>query len=196
MRRLVYHLQATLDLRISTAAGEFWEPFPWGEVETAYLTELFGRADTWVLGRKMYEVVVPYWHGIADGDQPAETDADRAFAKVMRQLTKVAISHTLEPTAERAVIGDDVPTKLQELKDQDGKDILLSCGPSTLAPLAATEGLIDEYLLSLSPAVLSDGPRIFDDLTTDLALDLVDSMVFDAGVVLLRYRTRRMSRHS
>ncbi len=196
MRRLVYHLQATLDLRISTAAGKFWEPFPWGEVETAYLTELFGRADTWVLGRKMYEVIVPYWHGIADGDQPAETDADRAFAKVVRQLTKVAISRTLEPTAERAVIGDDVPAKIQGLKDQDGKDILLSCGPGTLAPLAATEGLIDEYVISLSPAVLSDGPRIFDGLTTGLALDLVDSVAFDAGVVLLRYRTRRMSRHS
>lgn len=189
MRRLVYHLQATLDLRISTAAGEFWEPFPWGEVETAHLTELFGEADTWVLGRKMYEVIVPYWHGVADGDQPAETDADRAFAKVLRQLTKVAISRTLQPSAERTVIGDDVPAKLQELKDQDGKDILLSCGPGTLAPLAATAGLIDEYLLSLSPAVLSGGPRIFDGLERDLALELVDTKVFDAGVVLLRYRT-------
>lgn len=189
MRRLVFHIQATLDLRISTATGELWEPFPWGEVETAYLSDLFKSADTWVLSRKMYDVIVPYWDQIATGDQPAETDADREFAAVLRQLRKVAISRTLEPTNERTVIADDIAAELDELKRQDGKDILLSCGPGTLAPLVATKGLIDEYLLSLSPTVLSAGPRIFDGLATDLPLELAATKVFDAGAVLLRYRS-------
>ncbi|MBM7785607.1 dihydrofolate reductase family protein [Tenggerimyces flavus] len=189
MRRLVFHIQATLDLRISTTTGDLWEPFPWGEVETAYLSEIFRGADTWVLSRKLYEVIVPYWDQVAHGTQPAETGADREFAAVLHSLGKVAISRTLEPTPERSVIADDVPAALEALKRQNGKDILLSCGPATLAPLAATPGLIDEFLLSLSPIVLSDGPRIFDRLANDLALELVDSKVFDAGVVLLRYRS-------
>jgi dihydrofolate reductase len=49
-------------------------------------------------------------------------------------------------------------------------------------------GLIDEYLLAISPTVLCDGPRLFDGLSAELALELVDARVFDAGCVLARYR--------
>ena len=65
--------------------------------------------------------------------------------------------------------------------------ILLSCGPGTLASLAATPGLIDEYLIAVHPAVLGDGPRLFDGLGTDLALRLLEAKVFDGGCVLQRY---------
>jgi dihydrofolate reductase len=74
------------------------------------------------------------------------------------------------------------------MKRQDGKDILLTCGPATLAPLASTPGLIDEYLLPVSPAVVAAGPQLFEGLSTDLALELADAKVFSAGAVVLRYR--------
>lgn len=47
--------------------------------------------------------------------------------------------------------------------------------------------MIDEYLLALHPALITNGPQIFAGLTTDLALRLVDAKVFDGGCVLLRY---------
>jgi hypothetical protein len=31
MRKLVLHVQSTLNGCISTADGTFWEPFPWGD---------------------------------------------------------------------------------------------------------------------------------------------------------------------
>ncbi|MGH3587887.1 MAG: dihydrofolate reductase family protein [Pseudonocardia sp.] len=71
----------------------------------------------------------------------------------------------------------DIAGRLSAMKQADGKDILLSCGPGTLAPLAATPGLIDEYLLSVSPTVLRDGPRLFDAVSADLALELVAAYV-------------------
>lgn len=30
MRKIVVHMQTTLDNRIANGAGMFWEPFPWG----------------------------------------------------------------------------------------------------------------------------------------------------------------------
>ena len=73
------------------------------------------------------------------------------------------------------------------LKAENGSDILLACGPRTLGPLAGTPGLVDEYLIVIHPAVITAGPRMFDDLSTDLALQLVEAKVFDAGAVVLRY---------
>ena len=61
MRKLTVLMQTTLDGRISNADGLFWQPFAWGEEETAYVNEAFARADTWAGSRKLYEVVVPYW---------------------------------------------------------------------------------------------------------------------------------------
>ena len=59
--------------------------------------------------------------------------------------------------------------------------------PATLAPLAATPGLIDEYLLVVHPAVIDAGPQLFEQVPTDLALRLVEAKAFDGGAVVLRY---------
>jgi dihydrofolate reductase len=195
MRKLVFHIQTTLDNRISHATGDLWEPFPWGPPETEHLTSLFRETDTWVLGRRMYEVIVPWWDAVAvDGKPPdgsAVTAADLEFAAVQHGLRKVVISGSLPATGGREVLTGDIAGALSEMKRADGKDILLSCGPATLAPLAHTAGLVDEYLLSISPAVLSDGPRLFDALSADLALELVAARVFDGGCILARYRVPR-----
>ena len=49
MRTLVVHMQTTLNNRIANADGVFWEPFPWGEEEMAWLNRRFRAADTWAL---------------------------------------------------------------------------------------------------------------------------------------------------
>ncbi|MFI0369234.1 dihydrofolate reductase family protein [Actinomadura sp. 1N219] len=192
MRKIVFHMQTTVNNRIANAAGAFWEPFPWGEEETAYIAEQFSQADTWAMSRATYETIVPWWDKAARGetpdDAPAITAADRRFAKVQRNMTKVVFSRTLPSTTDRLVIGGDLVNELAALKRQDGNDILLSCGPKTLAPIASAPGVIDEYLLAVSPAVLSAGPRIFDGLTIDLALELTDAKVFNGGAIVSRYR--------
>ena len=191
MRKLVVHMQTTLDNRIANADGMFWEPFPWGEEEMAWLNQRFRAADTWAFGRRTYEAIVPWWDQVAAGQVPADapelTAADRAFAGLLKDMTKLVFSRTLEPSDDRVVVKGDVAGALAALKAGDGKDILLSCGPATLAPLVATPGLIDEYLLVVHPAVLGAGPQLFEQVPTDLALQLVEAKVFDGGAVVLRY---------
>jgi dihydrofolate reductase len=61
MRALVVHMQATLNNRIANADGVFWEPFAWGEEEMIWLNQRLRAADTWALGRRTYEAIVPWW---------------------------------------------------------------------------------------------------------------------------------------
>ena len=192
MRKIVVHLQSTLDNRIANAQGAFWEPFPWGEPEVAYVNQFFRAADTLALSRVMYDVVVPWWDGVATGqlppDAPEITPAFADFAQLQHRMTKVVFSNTMEPADGRVVIRSDLAGQLAKLKQQDGADIILACGPATLGPLASTPGLVDEYLIAVHPAVLTAGPRMFDHLTRDLALELVHAEVFDAGSVVLHHR--------
>lgn len=192
MRTIVVHVHTTLNNRIANAEGLFWEPFPWGEEETAYVNRCFRAADTWALGRKTYEVIVPWWDMVAGGEVPEDvavlTAADHEFARLQKNMTKVVFSNTLQPTDDRVVVRGDLAGELAALKREDGKDIVLSCGPATLAPLASAPGLIDEYLIVVHPAVISAGPQLFQDLSKDLALQLLEAKVFEAGAVVLRYR--------
>ncbi|MGH3101528.1 MAG: hypothetical protein ACRDPU_11115, partial [Thermoleophilia bacterium] len=102
MRTLVVHMQTTLNNRIANADGVFWEPFPWGEEEMTWLNQRFRAADTWALGRRTYEAIVPWWDQVAAGevpdDAPGITAADREFAALLSSMTKVVFSRTLEST--------------------------------------------------------------------------------------------------
>lgn len=70
MRKLIVHMQVTLDGRISNSAGYFWEPLPFGDPETSYVNDAFRSADTWAMSRAVYEFVVPYWEQVAAGNPP------------------------------------------------------------------------------------------------------------------------------
>jgi dihydrofolate reductase len=195
MRKLTVLMQTTLDGRISNADGLFWQPFAWGEEETAYLNETFARADTWAMSRSLYDVVVPYWEEVASGTSPdpdvQESPASLEFARLLGAMRKVVLSHTLadDPATRREIRSGDAIGHLRRLKEQDGDDIVASFGPKTLGPLADAPGLIDEYLVVIHPAVLASGPRLFDDLTRDLALTLASARVFDSGAAVMRYGT-------
>lgn len=197
MRKIVVHMQTTLDGRISNAGGLFWEPFPFGDPEMTFVNQAFKSADTWAMSRSLYQFVVPYWEQVAAGNPPAiggpVTPARQEFADLLVGLTKVVFSTTIEddPKLRRVVIAGDISSQLAELKQQPGQDIILSAGPSTLGPLASTPGLVDEYLLVVHPAVLTAGPRLFDHLDQNLALDLVRADVFDAGAVIARYAVKQ-----
>ena len=195
MRRVIVVMQTTLDGRISRADGTFWQPFAWGEKETAYVNETFARADTWVGSRKLYEYVVPYWEQVAAGTSPdtdvLESPASLEFARLLGGMTKVVLSHELtdDPTTRREVRSGDAVRHLQEVKEQEGADVIACFGPATLGPLADVPGLIDEYLLVVHPAVLASGPRLFEHVTRDLALTLASARIFESGAAVLGYRT-------
>jgi dihydrofolate reductase len=189
MRKIIYNAQTTLNNRIATQEGVFWEPFPWGDTEQAFANQLYAGTDTWVLTRKMFEAIVPWWDTVAQGDipddVPALSEADLEFARLFSGIKKIAISRTMSPDDGQEVISGDIVPQLQSLKEQPGKDIILAAGPATLHPLLGVPGLIDEMLLVIHPAVIGAGPRLFTD--DDLALRLIGATPFAAGAIVVRY---------
>ncbi|MFB9993713.1 dihydrofolate reductase family protein [Deinococcus oregonensis] len=185
MRKIIFHAQSTLNGRIANAEGGFWTPFAWGEPESAAFNDLFRAADTWALGRVMYEAIVPWWDAVARGEHPEDagqlSPPDLDFAALQHGMHKVVFSRTLEDAPDRTVIRETPAQALTALKAEEGGTIFLSCGPALLAELAGEPGLIDEYLLVIHPAVLGSGPRLFEGLKTDLSLRLLEATPFAAG---------------
>jgi dihydrofolate reductase len=187
----VFFMHTTLDGFIATTQGELWERFCWGDEEMAFGNDFFRTADTWVFGRVVYDVVVPWWDAVADGKTPEDgaviTARDREFAVILRGMTKVVVSRTLDDDGARVVIRDNVVDELAALKARPGKDIVLSCGPG-LVGLLAPRGLIDEYRVIVHPAVLGTGKHLFQSVPREIPFVLVDATVLDQGCVALRYR--------
>ena len=189
MRKLIFNAQTTLNNRVANDDGQFWEPFPWGDVEQTFTNEIYRGTDTWVMSRKVFEVIVPWWNLVAAGelppDVPAVSEPDREFARIFADTEKIAISNTMTADAGQRVFGGDIAAQLRALKEEDGADIILSVGPDTLAPLLRVSGLIDEFLIVIHPVTIGSGPRLFDD--TDLQLHLIEATPFDGGAIVVRY---------
>ena len=191
MRKLTLVMQTTLNGHVADGEGAFWEPFPYGDEEQDYANrEVFDGVDTWIMGHGVWDGVTPWWDDVAAGgipeDQPL-TPALAEFGRLYAKMDKVLVSHDPGAAPGRRVLSGDLVPQLEALKAGEGGDIVVSGGPDMLAPLMQAPGLIDEYLLTVHPAVITDGPDLFGALTADLKLRLVKAKVFGGGVVKLFY---------
>ena len=82
-------------------------------------------------------------------------------------------------------IGDPVD-RVRELKELDGKDIVLT-GSITLAHTLIGAGLVDEFRLFVYPAVQGRGRRLFPDGWETSRLRPLRVVPFRNGVTLMTY---------
>ena len=101
MARLIYSALASLDGYVADRKGNFDWAQPDEEVH-AFVNSVVGPVGTYLLGRRMYEVM-RFWDTVQPGgDQPAPFDE---FARHWREADKVVYSTTLEAvTAPRTTI--------------------------------------------------------------------------------------------
>jgi len=106
----------------------------------------------------------------------------------MRKLI-YAINLTLDGCCDhtKVVVHGDLKEEILKLKEEKGGDILTG-GVSIPAQLTQL-GLIDEFRFVITPTIVGEGRRLFDNLQLKerLRLKLVESKVFDSGCVTLRY---------
>ena len=81
--------------------------------------------------------------------------------------------------------GDPVK-QVQALKNQDGKDIVLT-GSISLAHTMIGAGLVDEYRMFVYPVVQGRGRSLFSAGTQPRLRLLGEPKSFPSGIVLLRY---------
>jgi len=179
--KLIDSAIASLDGYVADADGAFDWSAPDEEVH-AFVNDLEREVGTYLLGRRMYEVMVA-WETIDD-----ESPVARDFAELWRAADKIVYSRTLEAVAsartriERAF----EPEAIGRMKASAARDI--GVGGSELAGQALKAGLVDELHLFLTPFVVGGGkPALPDHLR--LELELLDERRFANGTVHLHYRT-------
>jgi len=98
------------------------------------------------------------------------------------------MKETLDEHVE--IVGEDAVGVVRRLKAETGKDIYL-CGGADLATALFKEGLIDEVILKVNPLLLGSGIPLMSDIGKHIDLELLDSKVYESGVVLLSYRVKK-----
>jgi len=183
MRNLIYAINITLD-----GCCDHTKFFP-DEETMPYFVQLIREVDTFVYGRKTYQLMVPYWPDVAknpSGDRKEDVEFAEAFDAVDNMIV---FSESLDSVEEQKtrIIRTNLHDEIMKLKQQPGKDILT--GGVTIPSQLAELGLIDEYRFVVHPLIIGEGRRLFEGtlLLDKLKLKLVESTVFKSGTVVLRY---------
>jgi dihydrofolate reductase len=185
MAELIYSALTSLDGYVADEDGKFDWAEPDEEVHTL-VNDLARPVGTYLLGRRMYEVLV-VWETIDLTDEPPVI---RDYADLWRAVDKIVYSRTLETvsSARTRIEREFDPDSVRQLKAAADRDLIVA-GPE-LAAQAFEAGLVDECQLFLAPIVVGGGTQSLPD-NIRLKLELVDERRFANGTVFLRYRTRR-----
>jgi dihydrofolate reductase len=183
MRNLIFAINISLD---GCCDHTKFNP---DEETLAYFTQLTRNADTFVYGRKTYQLMVPFWPDVAK-NHSGQTKAENEFAQAFDAISKIIVfSHSLDSANGKntRIVRANLQDEILKLKQEQGKNILTG-GVNIPAQLIVL-GLIDEYHFVVHPIVAGVGRRLFDDITLQekLQLELAESKIFKSGCVALRY---------
>jgi dihydrofolate reductase len=181
MGKLIYALNLTLDGCCDHTKGR-------GTDEVLeYHTQLLQETDVLLYGRITYQLMVPFWPDVAKNNSGA-TKAMNDFAQAFAVANKIVFSKALGiADGKTRIVRANLRDEVLKLKQESGKDILMGGVdiPSQLIQL----GLVDEYRFVIQPIIAGEGRRLLDgvNLPESLQLKLIESKVFESGVIALKY---------
>jgi len=145
-----------------------------------------GRPDTGLFGRITYQMFEKVWPNVAR-DPNAGREA-KQMADSLNRMTKAVFSNTLKQlTWENSMLlKGDIAEQVRKIKQGSGAGIIIF-GSGTIVRALASAGLIDDYLLIVTPVILGAGKLMFQDVQKS-SLQLVEAKAFPSGNVLLTYR--------
>ncbi len=147
----------------------------------AFSIEWIQQADSFLLGRKSYEILGAYWPHVSD---PADV-----LARQLNTLPKYIVSNTLTNPSwgPATVVTGDLAVEIARIK-ADGDGELQVHGSRRLARSLIDLGLVDEYRLWVFPVLLGVGERLFGDGLAPGGLRLIASRTSTSGVVVHTYQ--------
>ncbi|WP_354248367.1 dihydrofolate reductase family protein [Arthrobacter sp. UYEF20] len=138
-------------------------------------------ADSYLLGRRTYEVFAAHW--------PHASAEEQTLAQPLNSRPKYVASTTLtEPLGWRnsTLLRGDLGTSVRTLK-QTGNGELLVIGSSDLVQSLLEEDLVDEFRLMIDPLLLGSGKRLFPTDGQARPLRLIESQQTSTGAILATY---------
>jgi len=185
MRNLIFFMHTSLDGFVAGPNGEMdWIRFD--DELFDFVATMTDKADTALYGRVTYEMMQGYWP--TAGDKPNATKHDKEHAAWYKQVSKIVVSRTLsgEGLENTTVISDQLASKINAIKNKEGKDILIFGSPRASHSLLGL-GLIDAFWIFVNPVLLGQGMPLFQNVTDKINLTLVESKLFSCGVIALHY---------
>lgn len=185
MRKIISFVHISLDGFVAGPKGEM----DWITVNEEifdFVGKRINEGDTALYGRVTYEMMENYWP--TAGEQPSATKHDIEHAKWYNKIHKIVLSKTLpeEGLKNTTIIRDNLAERIQEIKQQEGKDILLFGSPTVAHSLMQLD-LIDGYWLFVNPIILGQGIPLFIDTKKQIKLKLLTTKQFSCGVTELNY---------
>jgi dihydrofolate reductase len=183
MAKLVYGFGVSLDGFMEDASGAFDWSAPDAEVHRL-ANEQAQEAQAFLYGRRLFEIMEPYWPAAAE--DPDADPVEREFARAYVATPRIVFSDTLATVGDgcRLVRSADARAEVVALKEQPGGP--LEIGGATLA--ASVIDLVDEFRMWVNPVVVGSGRRFLPAERLDL--ELLESRAFPSGTLWLRYGRR------
>ena len=172
MRKLILGVAVSLDGFIEGPNGDY----DWCFTDQDYgMSDFLKRVDSTFVGRKTYELSLTMEGG------------DAGFP----QLKEYVFSRTLDSVKKGSVlIKENMKERVEEIKNENGKDIWLFGGASLTTSLMNL-GLVDEVWLAIHPIILGAGKPLFNDIKGRVKLKLLDTQTYNTGLVSVVYEILR-----
>ncbi len=172
-RKVVLYISMSLDGFIATKEDDLsWLSIVEKEGEDYGYTQFTERVDTYIVGKKTYDVILKLTRGVFP-----QAEQYKCYV-ITRQ----------ERASENGVTfyNGDMEALITQLKNEPGKDIYCD-GGGQIVKLLMAKNLIDEYIVSVIPIILGDGKRLFLGGINAINLKALPSKDFESGLVQLRY---------
>ncbi len=183
MRKIVAGLLMSLD-------GVVESPNEWGfsqymnDEMTRGIVAGIAQADAVLLGRRTYLGFAEMW---------PQQSSDVPMADFLNKSPKYVVSSTLDTLKWQpaTLLKGDLAAELTQLKRQPGKNIQIPGSPRLVRSLLR-DGLLDELSLNICPVIVGSGMCLFDEITRQVQLELVNSTTLSNGVLGVTYRPARV----
>jgi dihydrofolate reductase len=185
MRKIISFMHISLDGFVAGPKGEM----NWIKVDEEifdHIGKRISETETALYGRVTYEMMQNYWP--TAGDAPDASKHDIEHSKWYSTVHKVVLSKTIKDTglSNTTIISGNLSDRINEIKQQEGKEILLFGSPTATHSLIE-QNLIDGYWLFVNPIVLGQGIPLFADIKEKIKLKLLTTRQFTSGVTELNY---------
>ena len=168
LRRVRYCCAISLDGYIAGPDDEFDWIVMDPEIDFA---ELSAQFDTWLLGRRTFEVT---------GAQSSPGSRTFVFSRTLRQSDHPNVT----------IVGEHWKEAVQALREEPGKDIWLFGGGSLFRSLAAA-GLVDTVEVAVMPTILGSGIPLLAEPSDRIPLTLIERRTYKkTGTVMLVYAVK------
>src|SRR3954463_9697084 len=129
MRKIISFMHLSLDGFVAGPNGEM----NWIKVDEEifdHIGQRISKTDTALYGRKTYNMMESYWP--TAGDEPDASKHDMEHSAWYKNAQKVVLSKTLQGAdlPNTQIISDNLADSINELRQQEGTEILLFGSPT------------------------------------------------------------------